>query len=170
MLSAARGSLCALLILLGAGAFAAPVAAQSNSQAASDPPARRVMPHLERSRDPAVISTRLQATIKYLQQVIEMQSEPRTPEGITRADAVLYTAYKYVGAAHNGVESRLDLKVRQSKFRDPMLAQSLKTLATARNVHVRGALNANKRANPEGTIGHARQAIALIEQVLAIGF
>ncbi|HXH83830.1 MAG TPA: hypothetical protein VNN07_13020 [Candidatus Tectomicrobia bacterium] len=129
---------------------------------------RRAAPRLPRSGDPAIIKGRLAQTVELLKQAIAMQEEPRTRDAIVRADAVLYSAYKYLGSAYTGVEIRMDRMARKNKLvgHDPLLEVALKTLARARDQHVRTAMNRNDAGDAAGTIQASRSAIALIEQVM----
>jgi hypothetical protein len=129
-------------------------------------------PGLPRNGETPVILERLQRTIELLQEAIRMQQEPRTPDNVARSDGVLYTAYKYLGAANTGVEMRIDRQIRGKKvaIKDPVLDTALRTLEKARLAHVRGAMNANQSANTEATVRRAEAAIALIQQAMALVF
>ena len=121
-----RALVVVLTVVANGAAFLSSASAQSTSDRTAVP-SKRVEPRLERNGDPAVISARLQKTVEYLNKVIAMRSEPRTKENMAEADAILYTADKYVGAAYTGVEIRLDNMVRRSNYHDPVLAHSLQT-------------------------------------------
>jgi hypothetical protein len=132
----------------------------------------RKAPELPRNGDPAVILARLQRTIELLEEAIRMQQQPRTRDNVARTDAVLYAAYKYLGAANTGIELRIDRQIRGKKLpmKDPVLETALRTLEQVRGAHVRAAMNANQHADAAGTVQRAQQAIAVISQTMALVF
>ena len=162
--SALRWSLVAALVALTPGVVEA--------QARTPQRDYRVAPKLPRNGDPGVISARLTQTVSLLNDAIRMQQEARTEDAIARADGVLYSAYKYLGAAYSGIEIRIHRLSSKHKFlgNDPVLELSRKTIERARNTYVRTAMNTNKAGDAVATVQASRGAISLIEQVLAVGF